>query len=105
MMSDDILNLEPVRTILSKWERQDYITHVKSNAAGIPLLEIPASIRREMLIEAGAEVQWTKTEDGTLTLTISPPAKYNLDDLVVGITPENCHEYLDTGNAVGKEVW
>jgi antitoxin MazE len=30
---------------------------------------------------------------------------YTLDELLVGMTPENRHAEVDTGYAVGKEVW
>jgi antitoxin MazE len=94
--------LEGVQAILNKWQRQDYVSHVRSSVSGNPTIEVPVAIRREMLIEIGAEVEWQQAEDGRLTITIAPPMKYNLADLVDGITPENRHEYIDTGNPVGK---
>lgn len=102
-MSD--ADLTQLNNILSKWQKQDYVTHVRNNAAGIPLLEIPPGICNEIEIQPGAEVEWKRLEDGTLSLTIAPPAKYNIADLVAGITPENRHEYTDTGNPEGNEIW
>jgi antitoxin MazE len=31
--------------------------------------------------------------------------RYTLDELVAGITPENRHDEIDLGRAVGKEIW
>lgn len=31
--------------------------------------------------------------------------KYDLDDLVAQITPENTHNFIDSGGPVGREVW
>jgi antitoxin MazE len=98
-------NLETVYAVLSKWERQDYISRVRPSPTGIQTVEIPPGILQEMAIEPGAAVEWKRLEDGTINITIEPPTKYSLDDLVAGITPENRHEYIDTGNPVGQEVW
>jgi antitoxin MazE len=97
-------DIEQIQSILAKWERKDYITHVRTNG-GTPTVEIPIAIRRELHIEPGATVEWKQLEDGSLNITIEPPVKYSLAELAAGITPENRHEYTDTGNPVGKEVW
>lgn len=94
-----------IDNLLSKWHRNDYITHVRSSVVGGLILEVPPAIRSEIDIEPGAEVEWKRLEDGSLSVTISPPVKYDIADLVAGITPENRHEYTDTGNPVGNEVW
>jgi antitoxin MazE len=91
--------------ILSHAPRQDYITHVRPDHSGAPILEVPTAIQREAAIELGSEVEWKRLEDGTITITIAPPTNYRLDDLVAGITPENRHEYIDTGNPIGQEIW
>jgi antitoxin component of MazEF toxin-antitoxin module len=31
--------------------------------------------------------------------------KYRLDDLLKGVSKKNLHRSIDTGLAVGKEVW
>ncbi|MGI8587922.1 MAG: AbrB/MazE/SpoVT family DNA-binding domain-containing protein [Chloroflexia bacterium] len=40
-------------------------------------------------------------------LVIAPAAApvYDLDQLVAGITPENRHDEIRTGSAVGNEAW
>jgi antitoxin MazE len=40
-------------------------------------------------------------------ILIKPQAKteYSLDELLAGVTPENCHGETDWGEAVGVEVW
>jgi antitoxin MazE len=100
-MSDN--SLERVEAILKKWERNDLISHVRTNRSGHSTIEILAAIQQNMHIETGATVEWKQMDDGSLNITIEPPVKYSLADLVAGITPENCHEYIDTGHPNGKE--
>lgn len=35
----------------------------------------------------------------------SETKKYSLEELVAEISPENIHEEIDTGAAVGSEIW
>lgn len=102
-MSDN--ELERIEAIFDKWNRSDYTSRIRTTPSGVPTIEVPIAIREKNLIEPGAVVEWKQLEDGTLTLIIEPPAKYDLDELVAGITPENRHEYIDTGNPMGNEVW
>jgi antitoxin MazE len=99
------INLDQTKAILSRWQRQDYITRVRPSISGTPTLDIPMALREDMAIEPGAEVEWKLLEDGTINIKIEPPTKYKLEDLVAGITDENRHQYIDTGAPVGQEVW
>jgi antitoxin MazE len=99
------VDLEQTEAILKNWQRQDYITRIRPGIMGNLTLEVPIAIRQEITIEPGAAVEWKRLEDGTITITIEPPTKYSLDDLVAGITPENRHELIETGNPVGQELW
>ena len=57
-----------------------------------------------MGLEAGTEVSLT-SEDGELVLRPSVPNRLRLADLLAGVTPENIHESVETGNAVGAEAF
>jgi antitoxin MazE len=48
-------------------------------------------------------------ENGVLVLRIVPkprkPRRYQLENLIAGITPETCHGEIAWGPPVGDEVW
>lgn len=43
-------------------------------------------------------------EEGRIIIVPVRAAEYSLDALLSGITPENVHEKVDFGQAVGKEL-
>ena len=47
----------------------------------------------------------TETIDGTLRIKPKRRKRYSLEELVEGITPENRHDEIDPGIAVGNEAW
>jgi antitoxin MazE len=96
---------EQLQVVLDKWERRAYLSQVRRTAWGTPTIEVPEAILQTMEVEPGSAVAWEHLEDGTLRVSIAPPPKYSLDDLVAGITEENRHALIDTGSPVGKEVW
>jgi len=53
---------------------------------------------------AGSEVSLT-AKDGELVLRPSVPSLLRLEDLLAGVTPENIHACIDTGDAVGAEAF
>ena len=67
-------------------------------------LEIPQSVARQIKLEADSTV--TLTIHGR-SLTISPVGTSGglLEELLAGITEDNLHGEVDSGPAVGKEVW
>ncbi|HZG41549.1 MAG TPA: AbrB/MazE/SpoVT family DNA-binding domain-containing protein [Longimicrobium sp.] len=67
-------------------------------------LKIPNAFASETALSSGSEVDVT-VEDGRLVITPSTKPRYTLEELVAGITPENRHGEIDTGPAVGNEVW
>ena len=56
-----------------------------------------------MGLGAGTEVSLIAM-DGALVLRPSLPTRLRLSDLLAGITPENIHASIDTGDAVGTEA-
>ncbi|MBI3960357.1 MAG: AbrB/MazE/SpoVT family DNA-binding domain-containing protein [Chloroflexi bacterium] len=67
-------------------------------------LRIPKSFAVEVGLENDTAVDLTLIE-GKLVVTplVQPP--FTLDGLLAGITAENLHTEIDSGAAVGKEVW
>jgi antitoxin MazE len=66
-------------------------------------LRIPKSAAEACSLEAGVEVDLSM-EGGRLV--VSPvPARYTLEELVAGITPENVHGEMGPDGSVGLEAW
>lgn len=67
-------------------------------------LRIPQHIVKEIQLTEGAEVDLVVI-DGNLVVKPKPRQRYSLEELVEGITPENLHSEVETGAAMGNEVW
>jgi len=80
-----------VQTKFQKW----------GNSLGV---RIPRGLAEEVGLGAGTEVSLT-AKDGELVLRPSVPSRLRLEDLLGGVTPENIHACIDTGDAVGAEAF
>lgn len=80
-----------MRTRIVKW----------GNSLG---LRIPRAFAAEVGVADGTPVELT-LEDGCLVIRTVAPAGWTLDGLLAGVTPENLHAVVDTGDAVGRESW
>ncbi len=67
-------------------------------------IRIPQNIAREIDITESSEVEFS-VKDGSLTIKPIKRKRYSLLELVGQITPDNVHGEIDTGEAMGKEVW
>ncbi|MEO0826182.1 MAG: AbrB/MazE/SpoVT family DNA-binding domain-containing protein [Cyanobacteria bacterium J06635_15] len=65
-------------------------------------VKIPKTLATEAGLSNGMTVELCIV-NGNLTLVPATP-KYSLDELLAGITPDNLHNEIDTGEAVGQEV-
>ena len=67
-------------------------------------LRIPKPLADQAHITQGSLVEIKLIDQG---LRIEPvvPEAYTLDALLEGVTEENMHEEIDTGERQGKEVW
>ena len=65
-------------------------------------LRIPRPFAIEAGIEANSDVDLT-VENGQLV--VRPMRKPSLDDLLSGITDENLHGEVGSGDPVGNEAW
>jgi len=80
-----------VQTRIQKW----------GNSLG---LRIPKAFAEQAGVEAGSEVDLS-LEDGDLIVRPTREPRYKLATLVRGITNDNVHDEVETGTAVGREVW
>lgn len=67
-------------------------------------IRIPQSLAKEIHLAEGTEID-LGVVDGTLVMKPTNRKRYSLDELIKGITPENLHTEIDSGIAVGNEVW
>ena len=74
--------------------------HISGNLT----LTIPSAIASAIPMTPNSEITF-EISNGTLILKAQEKTEYTLDELLAGITPENCHGELDWGNPVGQEQW
>ena len=67
-------------------------------------LRIPKAVARETQLENGSVVNLA-IRKGMVIIEPSKKAKYQLDALLKGVSKKNIHRCVDTGPAVGREVW
>lgn len=67
-------------------------------------LRIPKSLAEQAGVEAGSEVDLA-VEDGELIVRPRRAPRYDLGNLLRRVTAKNVHRAVETGHAVGREVW
>ncbi len=80
-----------MKALVKKW----------GNSAAV---RIPASLMQAAHLEFDQAVD-VKEEDGRIVIAPERPNVYSLEDLVKGISSTNLHEPIDSGAAVGREIW
>lgn len=67
-------------------------------------IRIPQNLAKEISLTEGTEVNLAVV-DGTIVIKPKVRKRYSLNELLEAIAPENLHAEVDTGIAVGNEVW
>jgi antitoxin MazE len=67
-------------------------------------VRIPKPFAEEAGIEQRSEVEMSIVDGKILIVPARRPCP-TLEELLAGVTEENLHSEVDTGEAVGKEVW
>ncbi|MEG4217285.1 AbrB/MazE/SpoVT family DNA-binding domain-containing protein [Microcoleus sp. Pol14C6] len=67
-------------------------------------IRIPQNLAKEINLAEGSEVKLVLI-DGKLTIEPIVRRRYSLEELIEAMTPDNVHTEIDTGVAVGNEVW
>jgi len=67
-------------------------------------LRIPKALARDTHLKDGSVVNLAVRE-GKVIIEPAKKPKYHLDDLLKGVSKKNIHRSVDTGRAVGREVW
>ena len=68
-------------------------------------LRIPRAFAEEAGVEAGSEVNLSLRDGELVVRALRPNKRYRLSDLLEEVTPDNLHEEVDFGSAVGSEAW
>jgi antitoxin MazE len=67
-------------------------------------LRIPKAVARDTHLENGSVVSLA-VRQGKVVIEPARKTDYRLDELLKGVTRKNLHPNIDTGPAVGREVW
>jgi antitoxin MazE len=67
-------------------------------------LRIPKAVARDTHLGSGSVVHLT-VQEGKVIIQPVRKTKYTLDELLKGVSKKNIHPSVDTGPAVGREVW
>jgi len=67
-------------------------------------LRIPKALAEDVQIEDGAKVDLS-VKDGRLVIAPVKKVRYNLDELLAGVTRENLHGEVEMRGPAGKEYW
>ena len=67
-------------------------------------VRIPASVLEAAHVQLDQPVD-VREEQGRIIIEPIRPARYDLAELVAGITDENRHEAIEMGAPVGQEIW
>ena len=67
-------------------------------------LRIPKAFAVDAQLENDSFVE-IRIVKGKIIVTPVPAPDWTLDELLAGITKNNLHNEVDTGSAVGNEVW
>lgn len=71
------------------------------NSLGV---RIPRGLAEQIGLGAGTEVSLS-AKDGELVVKPALPTRLSLDELMAGVTDSNLHSSVDTGSAVGAEIF
>ena len=67
-------------------------------------VRIPQAVARDTRLANGSVVDLT-IQEGKVIIQPARKRKYRLEDLLKGMSKKKIHASVDTGPAVGREVW
>lgn len=80
-----------MKVLVKKW----------GNSAAV---RIPASVMEAAHVNLDQPVE-IKEENGRIVIERERSGDYSLENLLRGITSANLHQPVETGRAVGREIW
>lgn len=67
-------------------------------------VRIPRSLAEDTQLSSGKTVN-VAIHDGKIVIAPTRQRRFKLNDLLRGVTTQNRHAEIATGNAVGQEAW
>lgn len=67
-------------------------------------VRIPAAVMEAASLYVDQTID-IREENGRIVIEPIKKPKYDLDEMIAQITPENVHDPVDWGPPVGKEIW
>ena len=67
-------------------------------------VRIPASVMEAASLSIDQAVD-VREENGRVVIEPVKAPKYDLDEMIAAISPDNVYEEIDWGPPVGKEIW
>jgi antitoxin MazE len=67
-------------------------------------VRIPKAFVKETQVAYGTTVDLS-VDNGKIVIVPQTTPEYQLDDLLRGVTKHNLHAEVESGDAVGREVW
>lgn len=67
-------------------------------------VRIPRSVAEDTQLSSGKTVNLA-VHDGQIVIAPARQRRFRLNDLLRGVTTQNRHAEVATGNAVGQEMW
>ena len=80
-----------MRTTIQKW----------GNSLAV---RIPKAFVKEAQVAYGTQVDLF-LDDGKIVIDPKPEPEYRLETLLQGVTRQNLHGEVETGDAIGQEAW
>lgn len=68
-------------------------------------VRIPQQLAKEIQADEGTEIDLCVVDGAIVIKPKSRKRRYSLEEMVQRITPENQYAEIDSGIAVGNEVW
>ncbi|MEH2352661.1 AbrB/MazE/SpoVT family DNA-binding domain-containing protein [Nostoc sp.] len=67
-------------------------------------IRLPKALAEQVNVKEGTDITFS-ISGNSIVITPQQRKKYTLDELLEGMTPDNFYSEIDTGSAVGNEVW
>ena len=68
-------------------------------------LRLPKALADEVDVHSGSSVEIMVRENMIVIEPVREKKRYDLDELLAEIKPENLHDETDFGRPIGKEIW
>jgi antitoxin MazE len=101
-INERLARVDATMSITERRLRQSTIT--KNKSLGTLTVTIPWPIVEAMKLGEGLDVDM-EVVNNTIIITPQTKTEYSLEELLAGVTPQNCHDEFNWGADVEGETW